>query len=82
MSNLVHLKRLMNQARRELAPIVKDDLYATDAVRELLYEEIPTALAELERLTHPLREVAETPRSAPDTSWIAMEDLRGRRIDS
>lgn len=35
-------------ARRELAPIIRDDIYDTPCLRQLLYEDVPAMLAELQ----------------------------------
>jgi hypothetical protein len=45
---LTQSKQRFDSARAELAPIVRDDIYDTPCLRQLIYEDVPAMLAELE----------------------------------
>lgn len=57
--HLAYCDVLSEQAREQLNPIIKDGVYRTHALQELLHEEIPKLLALVRQLRFPAASYAE-----------------------
>lgn len=48
-ANLERLRTGIHRAQRELAQVVRDEIYDTDALRQLIYQDLPELYGQMQR---------------------------------
>jgi hypothetical protein len=76
--HLAYLGVLLAQAREQANPIVTDDIYRTDALQQLLYDELPRLLDVVRHLKFPAATYAEEVVAARRAEETARPRVRGK----